>query len=330
MARAPVLSSLLICPFLINSELILGIGNPAGISIGLCVIAVWCFLKDRFIQAGILCFAVSLAVTPHDAGLIWLYFLLAGGIYRKRALQTLAITVILCLPAVLWVSHVAPDWGTELHQNLQMAEAHGAPSDPGPDTMEARGLGALIVDLQTAISLFRDDPHFYNPVSYLICAPLLFVWGVIVLRKPATEEGTWLGLAAMSAISMLPIYHRTHDTRLLLLVFPAFSLVWTRGGAIKWLAFAVTGTGAALLGILPGMLLARIYGSLLEAPSPGIGGRVVALVFNRPMPLILLAIGIFYLWVYARPAFSAADIESEQKTANELIQTPVVRNHGTN
>ena len=43
----------LLCLFLLGSELLLEFGNAAGIAISLCVIAVWCFLKDRFVSAGI-------------------------------------------------------------------------------------------------------------------------------------------------------------------------------------------------------------------------------------------------------------------------------------
>jgi hypothetical protein len=94
-------SLFLICIVLANSEVLFAGGNPAGIAVSLCVVAVWCFLQERFVPAGILCMAVSLAIKPHDSGLVWFYFLLAGGVYRKRALQTLAVTVLLALPAIL-------------------------------------------------------------------------------------------------------------------------------------------------------------------------------------------------------------------------------------
>jgi len=73
--------------FLANCELLIVLGNMAGVAIGLCVVAVWCFLRERYVAAGIFCLAISLAIKPHDSGLVWLYFLLAGGIYRRRALQ---------------------------------------------------------------------------------------------------------------------------------------------------------------------------------------------------------------------------------------------------
>ena len=67
-------------------------GNAAGIVVGLAVISVWCFLRERFVAMGVLCLATSLVIKPHDAGLVWLYFLLAGGVYRKRAIQTFIVS----------------------------------------------------------------------------------------------------------------------------------------------------------------------------------------------------------------------------------------------
>ncbi|HEV2486828.1 MAG TPA: glycosyltransferase family 87 protein [Terracidiphilus sp.] len=297
--RAPLASGLLMCVFLFNSDLLLEIGNPAGIAVSFCVIAVWCFVKERFIPAGILCLAVSLAVTPHDSGLVWLYFLLAGRKFRKRALQTLVVTVILGLPAVLWVIRVAPHWSTELLTNLRMASMHGAPSDPGPAGVHAQFPGALIIDLQSAFSLIRDNPRFYNLATYFVCAPLLFIWAVAIFRRQSSQESAWLGLAAIAPLSMLPLYHRTHDTRLLLLTFPAFAMLWAQGGLTKRFAFAFTGVGAVFTGVLPARLLA-VYSIHLRESTPGLPGQLLAVVFTRPVPLILLIMGIFYLWIYVR------------------------------
>ena len=107
--------------------MLLALGNTAGLVVGLSVIAAWCFLRERFVFAGILSMAVSLAMKPHDAGLIWLYFFLAGGVLRKRALQTLAVTAVLAVPAILWISHVAPHWPSELHANLATITARWRP-----------------------------------------------------------------------------------------------------------------------------------------------------------------------------------------------------------
>lgn len=45
---APVISCFLICFLLANTEAFFSIGNPAGIAISLCLVAVWCFLRERF------------------------------------------------------------------------------------------------------------------------------------------------------------------------------------------------------------------------------------------------------------------------------------------
>src|ERR1035438_8124947 len=97
---APILSGCLIGLFLANCELVFLTGNTVGLVVSLCIVAVWCFLEERFVLAGILCMAVSLAIKPHDAGLVWLYFVLAGGVYRRRALQALAVTLALGLSAL--------------------------------------------------------------------------------------------------------------------------------------------------------------------------------------------------------------------------------------
>jgi cell division protein FtsW (lipid II flippase) len=76
------------------------------------------FLEERFVWAGILCLAISLAIKLHNAGQVWLYFLLAGGVYWKRALQTLLITAVLGLAAIAWVMPIAPHWMQELHSNI--------------------------------------------------------------------------------------------------------------------------------------------------------------------------------------------------------------------
>jgi hypothetical protein len=322
---SPVASGILICLFLLNSVLILEIGNAAGIAASLAVIAVWCFIKERFTATGILCLALSLAVKPHLAGMIWLYFLLTEGTYRKRALQTLALTFVLGLPAILWVSHVAPHWVTEFESNLHATSLYGNLNDPGPASVDPRYHGALIIDLQSALSVLRDDPHFYNPVSYLICAPLLLIWAIATLRKRPTVEGTWLALAAIAALSMLPLYHRTHDTRILLLTFPAFGMLWAEGGLTAGLALSFTGLGALVIGIVPQQLIA-IYSTPMLKSLHGLRGQLLAILLTRPVPLVLLVMGIFYLWAYVRhtsaPDASAASEDAElKKSASALLES---------
>jgi hypothetical protein len=250
------------------------------------------------VTAGILCLAISLAIKPHDAGLVWLYFLLAGGICRKRALQTLLVTAVLGLAAILWVTPIAPHWMQELHSNLQAFSAPGGVTNPGPTTLNGQGPG-MIISLQSAVAVFRDDPRIYNSVSYLICGPLLLVWVVRTLRSRFTQERAWLALAAVVPLTMLVTYHRPYDARLLLLAVPACAMLWAGRGPIRWLALLVTSAGIAFTGDMV-LTILRFHTKNLHISTAGLSGQMKTVVLMQPTPLILLAMGIFYLWIYLR------------------------------
>ena len=181
----PVVSIALTCIILANIESIVESGNPAGIAVALCVIAVYCLLRERFGWVGVLCLAVSLCLKPHVTGFVWLYFLLAGGTYRKRALQALLMVAALGLAATLLVWHVSPHWMQELQANIIAAASPGGLSDPRPVTS--------IIDLQTVTSTFWKDPRSYNTSSYVICGALLVPWAfaVLVLRPSTARARGW-------------------------------------------------------------------------------------------------------------------------------------------
>jgi len=306
---APIVSGILIGFFLANSEVLVVLCNPAGIAVSLCVVAAWCFIRERFVPAGILCLAVSLAVKPQDAGLVWLYFLLAGGVYRKRALQTLLATLVLGLPGILWVWTVAPNWLQEWRSNILAFSVHGGINDPGPASTGGHGLG-MLVNLQAVLSVFRDDPHFYNPVSYLICVPLLLLWLIVTLRSRPTPAKAWIGLAAIAALSMLPVYHHLYDSKILLLTVPACAMLWAEGGLIGWLALLVNTAGFALNGDVTWAIVLGLIGRLHMPPS-GLSEQLLIALQVFPAPLILLVIGVFYLWVYARRCSTEAALQPQ-------------------
>ena len=294
---APAVAGVLIAFVLANSEVLVIIGNAAGSVISLCLIAVWCFIKNRFVAVGVVCLAISLAFKPHDGGLVWLYFLLAGGAYRKSALKSLGLAAVLSLLAVLWVSQVAPHWMQELHSNLAATSARGDLNDPGPSSMGAHTLG-MVISLQTVVSLFRDDASFYNPVSYLIGGAPILVWIVVTLRSRFSPERAWLALAAIAAISMLPVYHRIYDSKLLLLTVPACAMLWSEGRMLGRLALLVNAAAFVLTGDLPWALVFGVI-SHLRPTTPWLSGWVLTAIVVFPAPTILLIMSAFYLWVYA-------------------------------
>ena len=292
-------SLILICVILANCEILLALGNPSGIVVSLCVVAVWCLFKDRFAWAGVLCFAAILAIKPHDVGFVWLYFLLAGGIYRKRALQTLLVTAVLGLAAILWVAPIAPNWMQELHFNHLAISGPGGISNPGPTNPYYGIFQVNPIDLQSTISTFRDDPRIYDPVSYLVCGALLLVWSVRTLRLQFSQRGAWLALAAVVPLTMLVTYHRPHDAKLLLLAVPACAMLWAEGRPIRWLALLVTSAGIVCTADIPLTILTDLV-KAQRISAAGLPGEMRPWVLMTPAPPILLAMSIFYLWIYLR------------------------------
>jgi hypothetical protein len=317
--NAPIISGALICFILANSEVLLATGNAAGIAVSLCVLAVWCFLNKRFELAGVLCLSVSLAIKPHDAGFIWLYFLLAGGVYRKRALQVLVVTAVLGLAAIVWVTPIAPHWMQELHSNIQVGSAPGGINEPGPASLSGRS-ASVIIDLQAVISIFQDDPRVYNTVSYLVCGALLLVWAVYTLRARFSLARTWLALATVVPLTLLVTYHRTHDAKLLLLTIPACGLLWAEGRTIRWVALVVSTAAIVFTADIPLIIILALTRNL-HISNQWVSGHMLTVVLMSPAPLILLAMSIFYLWIYVQRT-SAADAAAGPGENEETLLAP--------
>ena len=288
-------ATLLIALALANSELIFAMANLSGIAASFCILAVVCFLENRFVRAGVLCLGISLVLKPQLGGLVWFYFLLAGGVYRKRALQSLLVVAALVLPAVLWVSHVSTQWPQELRANLHTLSAQGGVNDPGPDSLTFRSVDTVI-SLQSTFSLIRDEPGFYNLASYLTCGLFLLAGAIRTLKSPFTKQNAWFALASVAMLSMLPVYHRDYDAKLLLLAVPACALLWREGGRMKWIAGIMTTLAIASTSDIPATILLGLLNSMKHIDS--VQGRLLTAFIFHPAPLVLLATGSFYLWVY--------------------------------
>jgi hypothetical protein len=156
----------------------------------------------------------------------------------------------------------------------------------------------MIIDLQTFVSIFRDDPHLYNPVTYAVCGAILLAWLIVLLRSGPSSENALFALVSVAALSMLVTYHRSYDAKLLLLSVPACALLWAEGGAMAWLALLIGTAGVLFTGDLPLAILMRLTRHMYS-PAAGIAGKIETAGITRPVPLILLVTAIFYLWVYS-------------------------------
>lgn len=294
---APVLAGCLAGFMLLNSVMVLILGNPAGVVAPLCVIAAWCFWKERFGFLGVALLAVSLAIKPQDAGFVWLYFVLAGGAGRKRAWQTLAVTAVLGLCSVIWIAPVSPHWIAELGRNIRVEMAPGGVNNPDPFGALGTGFDPVI-SMQNTFRVFRDDASFYRAASFGLIGIFVLAWGAAVARKRVQGRGALLALAATSALTMLPSYHRDHDAKLLMLMIPACAMLWAGGGARRWWALGMTWAAIAVTSDMPviGLIVA---GGILRPSRVALGGKLM-LAALQPQAVVLLAAGCFYLWAFWR------------------------------
>ena len=156
----------------------------------------------------------------------------------------------------------------------------------------------MIIDLQTVTSIIRDDPAFYNITAYLLCAPLLLYWGFLSIRSPFSPKRAWLALGAIAPLAMLPVYHRLHDAKLLLLAIPACALLWVDKGLHSRVSLALTALAVVFTADLPLALLSTLLKGM-HVPG-GILGEAVTILLLRPAPLALLLLGTFNLFQYGR------------------------------
>ena len=173
-ADAPLLGASSIAIVLATSTMLIILDQPAMLTIGLLGIAVWCVLSDKAPWLGECCMALSLAYKPHIGGLIWLYFLLAGGTHSRRAVRTLMVALVICLPALLWATFMpaSSHWMTEMPANIAALSAPGQIADVGPTNP---GAGSYVC-LQSVLSILRNDPRFYNGVAHLVGGALFLAW----------------------------------------------------------------------------------------------------------------------------------------------------------
>jgi hypothetical protein len=308
----------LTCFLLINSKVVTSFGNLSGIAVGLCVIATWCILKERFAWAGVLCMALSLMLKPHTAGGVWLFFLLAGAGFRKRALQALALTAVLGVPAIVWVGQVSPHWPSEWNSNISASETESGINNPHARVVEGYNPFSII-DLQTVTSIFVDSPKSYNGVAYAICFPLLLVWVVVTLRKHPSQAEALLGIAAIAALSMLPLYHRMYDAKLLLLAVPACAMLVAEGGVTGRIALLLTTASFVAIADIPIVTFTYFTQNIHITPTDA-GGKLLTVLVRQYVPILLLLLGVFYLWVYMRRTWNAVRSRREDELVEKLMK----------
>lgn len=302
---APRVSLALLAVLLANCEIAFSSGNPAVLSIGLLGIAVWCFFEDRFPYIGAICLACSLMLKPHDSGMIWLGMVLLGGVYRKRALQSFAITLVFAAVAALWIGSVAPHWPSELLANLAVYNAPHGFNSPGPEAYTSAG-PAMVIDFQAALSLFKNTPGFYRPASLLVCGVLVLIWIFFTIRARGKDPNLdpWLVFAAAVPLTMLVTYHRPYDAKLYILAIPLCASLWLRKNVLGMTGLVLNALAIVATSDIP-LALVLLLDRIFAIPHETLTYKVLALLLFRPAPFALLLSCAFCLWLLARGPWSS-------------------------
>jgi hypothetical protein len=219
------LATSLVSVILATSGILLVVGQPATFAISLIIIGSYFFLRIRFLPLCAFLFMLSIAVKPQLGGIIVFYFL-GQKTYRRYAAFAVAGALALLLSAGLTLRmhpHSA-NWTSSLRANLTSTLSPGGSADPRPANQEAIG----DMNLQSVTSIFFAEAGTFNYVAYLIFLVLLAVLIIVVPWSRASAETHVLALAALSILTLMPVYHRFYDTRLLLLTVPAVLLIFEK------------------------------------------------------------------------------------------------------
>jgi hypothetical protein len=306
---APIVSACLAGFLLLNCQVVIAAGNTAAMVVGFCVIATWCFVRGRFVVAGVMMMAISLAIKPHDSGLVFLFFLLTGSRYRKHALQSAAVAVFIYATAVLWLSNVAPTWLHDWQANLASIAAPGGMNDPRPGSVASTVGAATVISLQSVFSIFHDSLSFANIASYVVCGSIMLPWAIGTIRSRSPQTRGWFALAAIAPLTMLITYHRVYDAKLLLLCIPGCVALWAKRGRLGWAALVLTFIGLVLTADVPlvayGIMLQKLHISVTT-----LSGQLLTVLLARPSQEVLLSMSLFYLLAYLRKVPSAVSDET--------------------
>ncbi len=219
------LATILLSLILATSGILLVVGQPGTLAIALVIIASCLFLRGRSLGLGAFLLMLSLAIKPQIGGLLALYFLTQKP-YRRYAAVALAgaLTLLVCSGLSLRLHPQSANWISTLRANLGATTGPGGSADPRQANQEAIG----DTNLQTLTSIFFVEARTFNSIAYAIFLGLLTAWIIAVPWSNASLETHFLSLAALSILSLMPMYHRFYDTRLLLLTVPAVAVIFQK------------------------------------------------------------------------------------------------------
>jgi hypothetical protein len=228
---------------LATSSGLLRLGQLSGTVIGLTIIGSMLFLSNKRMALAGMLFFVAAALKPQLALPLLTYFLLSRS-SRKYAFMALAGFLVASLLSTILLTHQlgSLQWLTDLR-----AEVHSA-TPAGPSARIDTG----VIHLEALTSLISGRPVFYETVDYLIFAATALLILVGWLRAENHRVRDWVGVACISMLTLILVYHRSYDMRLQVLTFPALAILWKTSPKVASLltlcsSFLIFSTAVVLL-----------------------------------------------------------------------------------
>lgn len=221
------LAALLGAVILAGSSQLVAVAQPSAPAIALAAIAGYCLIRGRMLLGGTVALGLSLAIKPQIAVLLAIYWAVRGP-HRRYAIAAIAgsMAILACGILIIQSRPESAQWATSLRANLADALAPGAVNDPG----QANEASAFL-NLQTVTSVFSQSSKIYNGAAYVIFGIFLALWlaaEMRLMRLKADPAHDLLSMGALAVLTLLPVYHRSYDSRLLLLALPAALIVLER------------------------------------------------------------------------------------------------------
>ncbi|MDE3186529.1 MAG: DUF2029 domain-containing protein [Acidobacteriota bacterium] len=250
------LTTLLAALFLLINGQIVRLGQPSGFAISLLAISVALFMRRGSPLLAACLLALSLAVKPQIGGLIAVY-LLAHKAHRRYAGLAVAAALGLFLLGAL-ILHMRPGsahWVADLRTSITASMQPGQVNAP-----DAPDVG--VANLAGITSPVFAGRRRANLIAIGIFLLLAAAWAVGAARDTEDPEAAILALGALSALSLLPVYHRQYDSALLLLSMPSLLVILERR--------RVLGAIIACLTFPAGALFPGILGEFLWTHAPAV------------------------------------------------------------
>ncbi len=232
------LATILGALFLGSSWGMVALGQASTFAISLAVIGTALFLRNRYPGLAAVMLMLSLAVKPQIGALIFLYLLVRRIHWRYLVAAGAGAVLILVLAgAILKARPASANWQSDLAANVAASVQPGSINDPSPADKAAIG---FFSNLQVITSVYSAVPRIYNTAAYAVFLVFFATWMIAVRRIRTEAIGDYLPIASLAVLSLMPVYHRSFDTRLLLIGIPAVVLIFQADRVVGALILAVT------------------------------------------------------------------------------------------